>query len=159
MSLIHMLAAAAALSLAGGAAFAHGGAHDENSLSGHPGKAKDATRTIAIEMKEYQFSQAEMAFKEGETVKFVVTNTGRLKHEFTVGTIAEQAAHNAAMKDMSDMKHSAEEHGAMPSNSVHVAPGEKREFTWTFAHAGKLKFECNYPGHADLGMEGNIVVQ
>jgi plastocyanin len=29
----------------------------------------------------------------------------------------------------------------------------------TFTQGGMLQFACNYPGHADLGMEGKITVQ
>jgi uncharacterized cupredoxin-like copper-binding protein len=154
------LIAACAMSLGSAVAFAHEGeGHDPNSLSGHPGVSKSVTRTINVEMKEYGFNQSELTFKEGETVKFVVKNTGRLKHEFTVGTAEEQEEHRAEMKEMSDMKHDEATHGEMPSNSVHVAPGETRELIWTFSHSGKLLFACNYPGHADLGMEGKITVQ
>jgi uncharacterized cupredoxin-like copper-binding protein len=46
----------------------------------------------------------------------------------------------------------------MPAGSVHVDPGATKEFVWTFTTAGKLQFACNYPGHADLGMEGSIAV-
>lgn len=141
-----------------GLALAHGGAHDEHSVSGHLGNAKQATRTVKLELKEYSFSTAELTFKPGETVKFVVTNTGRLKHELTIGTAAEQEEHRKEMEAMSDMHHDESTH-AMPENSIHVAPGQTRELVWTFTTAGKLQFACNYPGHADLGMEGRIVVQ
>ena len=141
-----------------GFALAHGGAHDPNSVSGHLGNAKKATRTVKLELTEYSFSATELSVKSGETVKFVVTNTGRLKHELTIGTKAEQAEHRTEMEAMSDMKHDENTH-AMPENSIHVAPGETRELVWTFTKPGNLEFACNYPGHADLGMEGKITVQ
>lgn len=141
-----------------GFALAHGSAHNEQSASGHLGNPKKATRTIKLELKEYSFSAAELSVKPGETVKFVVTNNGRLKHELTIGTAAEQEEHRKEMEAMSDMKHDETTH-AMPENSIHVGPGQTRELVWTFATAGKLEFACNYPGHADLGMEGKITVQ
>ena len=141
-----------------GVAFAHGSAHDKHGVSGHPGDAKKASRTVKLELKEYSFSAADLSVKAGETVKFVVTNTGRLKHELTIGTAAEQEAHRKEMEAMSDMKHDEGTH-AMPANSIHVGPGQTRELVWTFTTAGKLEFACNYPGHADLGMEGKISVQ
>lgn len=156
MSVIRVLAAAAALAFAVGAALAHGDA--KGSAWGHAGKAKDVTRTVKLDASEYAFSEQALTFKAGETVKFVIKNTGKLKHELTIGDAAEQAAHAAEMSKMSDMKHDENTH-EMPANSIHVAPGETRELIWTFEKAGKLLFACNYPGHSDLGMAGNIVVQ
>jgi len=139
-----------------GTASAHGDMHE--SAWGHAGKAKDVARTVSIQADEYQFSPQDLTVKAGETVKFVIKNNGTLKHEFTVGDGDEQAAHRQSMAGMSDMKHGEGMH-EMPANSVHVAPGETRELIWTFTRAGKLQFACNYPGHADLGMEGDITVQ
>ena len=143
------------------AAHAHAGAHNPDGTAGHPGEAKNATRTVKLDLKEYSFSEPALTFKAGETVKFVVTNSGRLKHELTIGTAEEQEAHRKEMQAMSDMKHDENAHGMhkMPENSIHVAPGETRQLVWTFSKAGSLAFACNYPGHADLGMEGKITVR
>jgi uncharacterized cupredoxin-like copper-binding protein len=152
-----MIAASAAFALAAGAAVAHGGA-EHGSAWGHPGSAKDVARTVKLGVSEYAFSEQALSFKSGETVKFVVTNNGKLKHELTIGDAAEQNAHSAEMSKMSDMHHDEMTH-EMPANSIHVGPGETRELIWTFSKAGKLLFACNYPGHADLGMEGKITVE
>lgn len=141
-------------------AHAHGGqspSTGEKSF-GRPGLAKDVTRTVAIEAGEYAFAPDLIAIQAGETVKFVVTNKGRLMHELTIGDAAEQDAHSRAMDKMSDMTHD-DGKTEMPSNAVHVPPGETRELIWTFAKGGDLKFACNYPGHTDLGMKGDIVVK
>lgn len=156
-----IIAATAAFALAAGAAFASAGAgHD--GASGYPGSAKKVTRTVKLGVSEYAFSERALSFKAGETVKFVVTNSGKLKHELTIGGAAEQAAHASEMQKMSDMHHDDGAHGdmhKMPENSIHVGPGETRELIWTFSTAGKLLFACNYPGHSDLGMEGKITVE
>lgn len=157
MQSFRMITAVAALALATSFAHAHGAAQGP-SEAGHPAKAKDATRTVKLDASEYAFSETALTFKSGETIKFVVTNKGKLKHELTIGTPEEQLAHAREMAAMSDMKHDEGEH-EMPANSIHVGPGETRELVWTFTKAGKLLFACNYPGHSDLGMQGNIVVQ
>jgi len=157
MQKLRMIAAVAALVLAPGFAQAHGGAHGASD-SGRPAKAKDATRTVKLDASEYAFSETALTFKAGETIRFVVSNKGKLKHELTIGTSEEQLAHAREMAAMSDMKHDEGEH-EMPANSIHVSPGETRELVWTFAKAGKLLFACNYPGHSDLGMQGDIVVR
>lgn len=140
----------------------------DDAAAGRPGTKAKITRTIAIETTEYAFSKQALSFKAGETVKFVVTNKGKLKHELTIGTAEGQAAHRKAMEAMSDSGHGGHGgHGAhgghgmdheMPAGSIHVAPGETRELVWEFTTAGTLVFACNYPGHADLGMEGAITV-
>lgn len=152
-----VVAAIAVCGWAAGATYAHGGAGHGSSW-GHPGTAKDVTRTVKLDASEYSFSVPALAFKSGETVKFVVTNKGKLKHELTIGDATEQSKHAAEMSKMSDMHHDEKTH-EMPANSIHVGPGETRELIWTFSKAGKLLFACNYPGHADLGMEGKITVE
>lgn len=155
MAWVRLIAAGAALSFTAGFAQAHEG-HGHGATSART-KAKP-TRTVKLDADEYAFSEQALTFKAGETVKFVVTNKGKLKHELTIGDAAEQAAHAREMAQMSDMKHDEDTH-AMPENSIHVAPGETRELVYTFDKAGKLLFACNYPGHSDLGMEGRIVVE
>jgi uncharacterized cupredoxin-like copper-binding protein len=140
------------------------GAHDHGkhehgpTTSGEAGNPARVTRTVTIRMSEYAFDTERLEFKAGETVKFIVINNGKLKHELTVGTAEEQKAHRAAMQSMSDMNHDEHSH-EMPANAIHVNPGETRELVWHFTKAGSLQFACNYPGHADLGMEGSIAVR
>ncbi len=146
--------AALSLMLLGGTSLAH---DHGTSSTGKIGDPKRVTRTVKLEMSEYAFDQTSLTFKAGETVRFVVSNKGKLKHELTIGTAEEQKAHRAAMQSMSDMNHDEHSHD-MPANAIHVAPGETRELVWEFTSAGALLFACNYPGHADLGMEGKIAV-
>jgi uncharacterized cupredoxin-like copper-binding protein len=144
----------------------------DQSPAGRVGDKAKATRTVKIELTEYSFSQQQMDFKAGETVKFVLSNNGKLKHEMTIGTAEEQQAHRKAMQDMSDTAHGGHaghddhaghgHHGMdhdAPAGSIHIGPGETKELVWQFTTAGKLQYACNYPGHADLGMEGTIAVK
>ena len=153
----------------------------EQSPADRAGDKAKITRTVKIEMTEYSFSQQQMEFKAGETVKFIVSNKGKPKHEMTIGTPQEQEAHRKAMQQMSDSTHTGHsgnsghsghgghgDHGSkghhgmdhdMPSGAIHVDPGQTKEFVWQFTTAATLQFACNYPGHADLGMEGKIAVK
>ncbi|MEQ1752539.1 MAG: cupredoxin family protein [Micropepsaceae bacterium] len=137
-------------------AMAH--ADHEASAYGHPGEASRVSRTIKVEMTEYAFSLADLSVNTGETVKFVISNHGKLKHEMTIGSEAEQLIHRKEMEAMSDMGHDEGKH-EMPDNALHLAPGETKEVIWQFTKAGKIEFACNYPGHADLGMLGNISIE
>jgi len=158
-----MLSAFIAVASLPAAALAHNGEDhgDGHFAFGHPGVAKDVTRTVKISASDYDFSPTQLTVSKGETVRFVVTNTSKHMHEFTVGDEASQQAHRkamASMGDMHDMKGMDGEH-AMPSNSVHVASGKTGELIWTFDGNSNLLFACNFPGHADLGMEGKITVK
>jgi uncharacterized cupredoxin-like copper-binding protein len=152
--------AAFVLALGVSGANAHGGEdHGTGETAfGHPGKAKDVSRTVKIAARDYEFNPAQLSFAKGETIKFVVVNGGRHMHELTIGDAATQEQHRDMMTKMSDMAHDHDD-SEMPSNSVHVKPGETGELIWTFTKAGALEFACNFPGHADLGMEGKIEVK
>ena len=146
--------------MAVGLSIAHQGeSHPPKSWSfGQPGSSKDVTRTIQIQANEYSFNPEVNVVNQGETVRFVVKNTGKLMHELTIGDAAEQDAHRRSMSDTSDMPQHNGAHD-MPANSVHIPPGQTRELIWTFSRGGKLIIACNYPGHSDLGMLGALEVQ
>lgn len=58
-------------------------------LVGVPGKAKEVSRTIEVEMTETEdgdmiFRPAKLEIKRGETIRFVISNTGEPEHEFVL---------------------------------------------------------------------------
>jgi uncharacterized cupredoxin-like copper-binding protein len=128
----------------------HGGDHEhdsEGSPVGAPADASKATRTVKVTTKDsmrYEFS-SELNLKAGEVVKFVVTNAGKIPHEFSVGDAAEQKSHQAMMAKMPNMTHE-------DGNTVTVKPGETKELTWQFAGGSQVVFACNIPGHFQAGM-------
>ena len=95
-----IIASAIALGLAIPGAFAHedehhagkGEKHGEGHAAalGKPGEPGKISRTIDVEMSDaMRFSPADIKVKRGETIKFVVKNTGQLKHELVLGSIEE----------------------------------------------------------------------
>lgn len=113
---------------------------------------RDAVTTIEVEtLDEMAFSPAEVAVERGEVVLFVVANTGKLPHEFTIGDEAEQERH---AEEMSDPGMAAHDHPF----SVWVAPGETKEIAWEFGEAGEFLYGCHVPGHYEAGMVGTITV-
>ena len=115
---------------------------------GDPGKV---SRTIEITMVDNRFKPAEIKVKQGETVKFVVRNTGAKKHEMMIGTIAELDKHAKMMKQYPDMEHA-------DPNLISVDPGKSGELVWQFAEAGTVDFACPLPGHFK-GMRGKINIE
>ena len=98
-----------------------------------------------------RFTPAQVRVKQGETVRFVAANSGRLMHEMVIGTEEELRKHAEMMKEFPGMKH-------REPYMAHVSPGEKGTIVWTFTQAGTFMFGCLVPGHWDGGMKGTIVV-
>jgi uncharacterized cupredoxin-like copper-binding protein len=149
--------------LIAGPTFAHSESHAKKSAApaataaeeksfGKPGDAKKATRTIAVDMSDkMRFTPAALTVKQGDTVKFVIKNSGKVMHEFVLGTMTELKTHAELMK-----KHPGMEHDE--PYMAHVAPGKTENLSWQFSKAGEFHFGCLLPGHLEAGMVGNITV-
>ena len=139
------------LSLSALAAGTHAGGHDGEAI-GRPGVASNVTRTIKIDMTDaMRFKASKISVKQGETIRFVVSNSGKLKHEMVLGTQKELKEHAEAMKKNPEMEHA-------DANMVTLAPGKTGEIVWQFTNAGKVDFACLQPGHYDAGMKGVVQV-
>ena len=162
----HLSALLGACSLIGftALAYAHGAeapadkqaidhAHAEDSAFGKAADPKKTKRIIRIEMNDkLRFIPDKITLKRGAAVKFVIKNTGQMKHEFVLGTLDELKEHSALMKKFPGMEHDE------PSMAS-VAPGKSAEITWQFTHAGEFYFGCLVPGHFEGGMVGKVVVK
>lgn len=155
-----LLIAVAAASAASGAVLAHGTqTHDEGpnlemveKAFGRTGDAKKVTRTIRISGHDtMRYSPSQITVKQGETIRFVVSNRGKLLHEIVLGTMAELREHAQWMQ-----KHPTMEHDA--PYMVHLPPGKQGEMIWQFTAAGEFYFACLLPGHLEAGMKGSIKV-
>ena len=148
------------LTAASGLAIAHGdddhkaGAKHEDHASalGKPGNAKKVSRTVDITMSDsMRFSPASVSTKKGETIRFVLKNEGKLKHEMVLGTIAELKEHAALMVKFPQMEHA-------DPNQASVEAGKTGELIWQFTKAGTFDFACLQAGHYEAGMKGQVVV-
>mgnify|MGYP003393416070 CR=1 FL=1 len=128
-----------------------GHGHEAEAI-GKPRVAAKITRTVQIDMTDsMRFTPSSLAVKQGETVRFVVKNSGQLKHEMVLGTEKALREHDEAMKKNPEMEHADE-------NMVTVAPGQTGEMVWQFTQAGKIDFACLQPGHYEAGMKGAVRV-
>jgi uncharacterized cupredoxin-like copper-binding protein len=145
--------AATFFSVAAVASGVHAGGHGhDNALIGEAGKRAEVTRTVQIEMRDtMRFSPASVSVKQGETLRFVVKNAGRLKHEFVLGTKKDLEAHYELMKKFPQMEHEED-------NMLSLAPGQSGELLWKFTQSGVVHLACLIPGHYEAGMQGKIVV-
>lgn len=162
--ILHRTILAIATVLSASAAAAHGdephaasgpaGAHPHSHAAsiGVAGKPDKVTRTVTVDMTDaMRFSPASVDVKQGDTIRFVVKNSGQLKHEFVLGTEHELREHYELMKKFPEMEHS-------DPNQVAVAPGSTGEVIWQFTKSGKVDFACLQPGHYDAGMKGIVRV-
>ena len=153
MTPLHCLLAVPALllSLTAVAAGDHADGH-HNETIGKPGLAAKVTRTIKVDMQDdMRFHAANLNAKQGETIRFVITNSGKLKHEMVLGTEKDLKAHYEVMKKFPEMEHA-------DANMITLAPGERGDIVWQFTKAGKVDFACLQPGHYDAGMKGMVMV-
>jgi uncharacterized cupredoxin-like copper-binding protein len=144
------------------AAFSHGDAHNKKEKAaavsedehafGKEGDPKWASRTVTIDMSDsMRFNPSQIKVKQGETIRFVVKNSGKLNHEMVIGTLDELKAHGELMKKNPEMEHDE-------PYMAHVAPGGKEEMVWKFTKAGESHYGCLAPGHFEAGMLGKITV-
>lgn len=119
---------------------------------GVAGDAANVIRTVDVSMgDDMQFQPGKLEVKQGETIRFRVKNTGKLLHEFVIGTQAENAKHAELMLKFLGMEHDE-------PYMTHVDPGKTGEIVWTFNKAGEFEFACLIAGHFQAGMVGSITV-
>jgi uncharacterized cupredoxin-like copper-binding protein len=129
-----------------------GGHHADSNAIGQAGNSSKVTRTIQVDMSDkMRFTPASIKVKQGETIKFMVKNSGKIKHEMVLGTEKDLKDHYEVMKKNPEMEHE-------DPNMVTVQAGKTAEMIWQFTKAGTVHFACLQPGHYDAGMKGALSV-
>jgi len=119
---------------------------------GVAGTPAQVNRTVTLDMTDsMRFTPDKLTIQEGDTVRFVVRNTGRMLHEMVIGTPDELAKHAAMMARFPNMEHDE-------AYMVHVDPGKTGEIVWHFNRAGSIEFACLIAGHYEAGMRGTLTV-
>ena len=119
---------------------------------GIAGDAGAVTRTIEIRMSDsMRFTPDNIRLKQGEVVRFIVRNGGKLMHELVLGTKKELDEHAALMLKFPGMEHDE-------PYMAHVPAGQKADLIWNFNRPGEFGFACLVAGHHEAGMVGTIEV-
>jgi uncharacterized cupredoxin-like copper-binding protein len=119
---------------------------------GVAGDASTVRRTVTITMGDnMRFTPDALDVKQGETIRLVMKNGGKLLHEFVLGTREDLEEHAALMVKFPAMEHSE-------PYMVHVPPGKTGQIIWHFNQAGEFDFACLIAGHYQAGMVGRIKV-
>jgi uncharacterized cupredoxin-like copper-binding protein len=120
---------------------------------GIAGDAKAVTRTIEVRMLDsMRFVPNRVDVRQGDTIRFVHRNDGKVMHEFVIGTKKENEEHAALMLKFPNMEHDE-------PYMAHVGPGKTAEIIWTFNRSGEFEFACLIPGHYAAGMAGTVAVR
>ncbi|MDP2032867.1 MAG: cupredoxin family protein [Polaromonas sp.] len=119
---------------------------------GIAGDVRSVTRTVNLTMDDnMRFTPDKLSFKQGETVRFVIRNKGKLLHELVIGTKKELDEHAAMMLKFPAMEHDE-------PYMAHVSAGKTGTLIWTFNRPGEFDFACLIAGHYQAGMVGKISV-
>lgn len=111
-----------------------------------------ADRTIQVTADDQlRFEPASLSVKQGETVAFTVTNSGKLAHEYVLGDQAFQDRHHEEMAGQTMPMHD-------DADGIGLPVGATKTLTYTFEHPGTLYFACHVTGHYEAGMKGTITV-
>ncbi|MGE6608687.1 cupredoxin domain-containing protein [Halomonas sp. NPDC076908] len=126
----------------------------------------DVDRTITLDAGDMWFDPETLEMAAGEIVKFEITNTGNLEHEFVIGSKEAQEEHRQMMLNMAnggghDMSNMSNGDGHDMANmsmaGVTIAPGETGTLLWSVPdNVNELEYACNIPGHYESGMYGNF---
>ncbi|MFH1516578.1 MAG: cupredoxin family protein [Pseudomonadota bacterium] len=123
------------------------------SLAGRPGDPDKVSRTVEVTMDDaMRYSPNRIDVKAGETIRFLVRNTGKIQHEMVIASMDELREHAELMRKMPGMEH------AEP-NMITLKSGQSGDIVWQFDKPGTVDFACLMPGHMEAGMVGKVVVK
>jgi uncharacterized cupredoxin-like copper-binding protein len=94
----------------------------------------------------------EVDIQPNDVVQFVIMNTGKIDHEFSIGSAKEQLTHREMMRSMNG------QHMHDSGSTVTVQPGKAKQLMWHFQGDNHVEFACNIPGHAEAGMVKKVTL-
>ena len=109
------------------------------------------SQEVRVTVSEYKITSSLTTFSPGTPYHFVVTNNGKVAHEFMIMPMGM----NMGGMSMDEMHKSALH---MIDN---MAPGETKTFDYTFASSmmgQTFEFACHLPGHYEAGMRLPMMV-
>jgi uncharacterized cupredoxin-like copper-binding protein len=130
----------------------HATGHFEHGMAGYiqlvgPGAptvgTKENPRLIHLDMTDsLTFTPEQVPAAPGEAIRFVLTNSGTVEHEFQVGPADKVAA---------------DEHdGVIVVEKDKLTAGTTTAVDYTFTGSGPFAFACHMPAHYEAGMKGTI---
>ena len=137
--------------------------HAPDNASAPALQALQISRSIEVTLLDsMKFTPDSIQVSAGETIRFVVSNKGKLAHEMVLGNAQAIAAHAKEMQAMASAGNTGHQHehgGSAGAIAVSVPAGEVREWVVKFDEAIELEIACLVPGHYEAGMKGKLNVQ
>jgi uncharacterized cupredoxin-like copper-binding protein len=131
---------------------AHHHAEEASPVPADAASNEVAARTILIDMDDkLRFSPAQWNATEGEALRLVIINSGKVRHELVIGQESELTEHAKLMRETPK----GHDH---KNNAVSVEPGQAAVLRWSFESSGTWGMACFEPGHFEAGMVGKIMV-
>ena len=108
----------------------------------------DATAevTVAIELRDIEFSEEKLTIEVGTVVEVQITNSGSLRHDFTIQRVAAEVSANGQQKRGKFDVH------------VDLKKDQSETLLLRVTEPGEYTFFCSVPGHRSAGMEGTLIV-
>ena len=130
----------------------HAPSHFEHGMLGYiqlvgPGAPLVGTKTdprlVHVDMTDgLKFVPDQIAVTTGETIRFILTNSGSATHEFQVGPADKVAADDVD--------------GVVDVEVDKLDAGSTTAVDYTFTGTGQFAFACHMPAHYEAGMKGTI---
>jgi uncharacterized cupredoxin-like copper-binding protein len=98
-------------------------------------------KVVAGKPSEYHFTLSATSVKVGK-VTFDLSNSGTVPHDLEICSSSKGGSADACAGKATQL----------------IPPGSTATLTVTFAKAGKYEYLCTFPGHAALGMKGDLTV-
>lgn len=113
---------------------APGGGNAQEAGAAVPDETGGQVLEVAMALSEMKYEPSRIETLVGTTVEITATNVGQVLHDLIIDA------------DEGELE-------------VELRPGESKTVAVTFKYPGTYKFKCEQPGHTELGMAGEIVVQ
>ena len=108
---------------------------------------------VQIDETDFKIASSITTFTPGTTYHFIVTNNGRIAHEFMILPKSTGSMSGMSMDAMDKMA---------LAKAENIAPNQKVTLEYTFARSAAgshPEFACYYPGHYEAGMKQDVVVR
>lgn len=130
----------------------HGHGGGGVTAAGKLGDPRRVGRAVTMEVGRARFTPSTITVKRGETIRFVVKNSGNTKHEMVLGT-------ESQLLELYHTRMQVPETKLPTPNAIAVEAGKTGEIIWEFTKFGAVSFGCLLPGHYDAGERGTIIAQ
>jgi uncharacterized cupredoxin-like copper-binding protein len=108
------------------------------------------SQQVKVELTDFRIASSVTSFSPNTQYHFVITNNGKVVHEFMIMPKATPTMGNMGNMDKSSLAY-----------AENIAPGGTRTLDYMFASSmsgSHPEFACYYPGHYGAGMKFDVMV-